>query len=159
MLPSRTPMESQFPMHLQIALIVAIGLQVAGLPTSSAQTTTSSQQETDPDFDVFDLDKSSFMRSEGPESAASSKTYLAFVGIWKDAEFEVDRDILVIQDRGSKRLFGIRSLGLPHRPIGPLKWVSPTRLQFDIWATPHFGHRYVMNSKTRKISELGFIHS
>jgi hypothetical protein len=159
MLPSRTPMAPQFPMHLQLALIVAIGLQVAGLPTSSAQTTTASQQETDPDFDVFDLDKSSFMRSEGPESAASSKTYLAFVGIWKDAEFEVDRDILVIQDRGSKRLFGIRSLGLPHRPIGPLKWVSPTRLQFDIWATPHFGHRYVMDSKTRKISELGFIHS
>ena len=146
-------------MHLQLAFIVALGLQVAGLPISSAQTTRSSQQETERDFEVFDLETNSFMRSEGPESAVSSKTYLAFVRIWTDAEFKVDRDILVVQDRVSKRLFGIRSLGLPHRPIGPLKWISPSRLQFDIWASPHFGHRYVLDSKTRKIRELRFIHS
>jgi len=36
------------------------------------------------------------------------------------------------------------------RPIADLKWVNNFTLSYERWAGPHFGHRYVIDVRTKK---------
>lgn len=36
------------------------------------------------------------------------------------------------------------------RPVDELKWLDNERLSYERWMNPHFGHRYVVNVRTRK---------
>lgn len=36
------------------------------------------------------------------------------------------------------------------RPIGELKWLDNERLSYERWMNPHYGHRYVVNVRTKK---------
>jgi hypothetical protein len=35
------------------------------------------------------------------------------------------------------------------RPIDELKWLDNTRLSYERWVSPHYGHRYIVNVRTR----------
>jgi len=36
------------------------------------------------------------------------------------------------------------------RPIDELKWLNNNRLSYERWESPHYGHRYVLNVRTKK---------
>jgi hypothetical protein len=36
------------------------------------------------------------------------------------------------------------------RPVDELKWLDNYRLSYERWMNPHYGHRYVVNVRTRK---------
>jgi len=37
-----------------------------------------------------------------------------------------------------------------NRPIDNLKWVNNFTLSYERWASPHFGHRYLIDVRARK---------
>ena len=54
---------------------------------------------------------------------------------------------------GPARIYEIR--GEPEleevtRPVDELKWVNNFTLSYDRWAGPHFGHRYVIDVRSKK---------
>ena len=36
------------------------------------------------------------------------------------------------------------------RPVDELKWVDNDRLSYERWTNPHYGHRYLLNVRTKK---------
>ena len=36
------------------------------------------------------------------------------------------------------------------RPVDELKWVNDFTLSYERWAGPHFGHRYVIDVRSKK---------
>jgi len=36
------------------------------------------------------------------------------------------------------------------RPIDELKWIDNERLSYERWMSPHYGHRYVLNVRSKK---------
>ena len=36
------------------------------------------------------------------------------------------------------------------RPIDELKWLDNNRLSYERWESPHYGHRYVLNVRTKR---------
>ncbi|CAN5479052.1 hypothetical protein BH10ACI2_BH10ACI2_17410 [soil metagenome] len=58
-----------------------------------------------------------------------------------------------VTDIASKTVYVI--MGEPdkiehYRPIDELKWLTNDTVSYERWTGPHFGHRYVVNIKTKK---------
>jgi hypothetical protein len=60
-------------------------------------------------------------------------------------------DRIFFTDRRARRTFEIRGLPNPHRPYNDLVFKGRRILQFDRWASPHFGVRYLVDVRRRRL--------
>jgi len=87
--------------------------------------------------------------------ASRDRTHRAYVLCVPSGSAEVENCVsrVFFRDEKSKTVYEIRGEELfieAGRPIDALKWNDAITLSYERWASPHFGHRYVLNVKTLK---------
>lgn len=60
-------------------------------------------------------------------------------------------DSILIEDLKTGFIYEVVNLRDPHRPFSDVVWTNNNGLQFDRWASPHHGVRYLVDFKRKKI--------
>ncbi|MBI4502714.1 MAG: hypothetical protein HY700_16330 [Gemmatimonadetes bacterium] len=55
------------------------------------------------------------------------------------------------QEVGGGRVYELRGIPLPYRPLSDLVWLDEDRLAFDRWSQPHYGIHYVLDVRRRRL--------
>ena len=89
-------------------------------------------------------------RSLSKENIAQSRDgrYEAFTSPHPDqsASFRI-----YFRERGTRKVYEVRGLPLPHRPFSDLAWANNRTLVFDRWSQPHYGIHYAVNVRRKKL--------
>jgi len=55
------------------------------------------------------------------------------------------------RERGTRKVYEVRGLPLPHRPFSDLAWANNRTLIFDRWSQPHYGIHYAIDVRRKKL--------
>ena len=110
-----------------------------------------------PDAELHDLiekdARGRTMMFENPDKIRQAFVFCVPSGS-KEIESCVHR--VFVTDLGTDETYEITGEELfieANRPVSSLKWISDDTLSYERWATPHFGHRYVVDIKRKKQSD------
>ncbi len=81
----------------------------------------------------------------------ANRTRQAFSVYFPGAEIS---DRLFVTDLTSHEALEITGIPLPHRPISNLTWETENIVVFERWSQPHYGWRYKIDCKAKKLVGL-----
>ncbi|MBI3787606.1 MAG: hypothetical protein HY276_05035 [Ignavibacteriales bacterium] len=58
---------------------------------------------------------------------------------------------ICLQNLQTGKLYEVRGISLPYRPLNDLVWLDNNLLAFDRWSQPHYGIHYIVDVKKRRL--------